>query len=124
MAVPDKRKTFDRERQITPIEHIVADYEQPSRERDYEAFLDFARYVSCRTFKVRPESEYRELGKHLHDIDYSIHFHVWDEPAFRGFLNHLSERFDSWSMQVVDHLPTADEEFIYVLEKSALKRAK
>jgi predicted SAM-dependent methyltransferase len=118
LAAPDKRYTFDKEREITPIEHILSDYNDPSRERDYQAFLDFARFVSCRTFNVKPESEYEQFAKHLHDIDYSIHFHVWDDNAFSKFVRYLEKNIAGWNLKVLEHLPTIGEEFLYVFERT------
>ena len=46
LVVPDKRYTFDRARVRTTLEHVIFDYLEPSRERDLEHFLDYARFVN------------------------------------------------------------------------------
>lgn len=117
LAVPDKRFTFDKERELTTIDHLVQDYEAPSQERDFEHFKEFSLYASCRTFNVRPESEYEAFAKELWDMDYSIHYHVWNCDSFGEFLNYLGKHFDQWNMKVIGQMPTMKEEFIYVLEK-------
>ena len=118
LAAPDKRYTFDIERELTPIEHLMADYENPSAERDKEAFFDFALKVSCRKFGLRPESQASELAKELWDTKYSIHYHVWTFQTFGEFLKYLDKKIFGWQMHVIEEMPTQKEEFIFVLEKA------
>jgi SAM-dependent methyltransferase len=75
LIVPDKRATFDRRRVRTTIEHLVLDYQRPSKERDYEHFLDYAIHVHRASGNMAIVEADR-----LRDIDYSIHFHVF-QPA-------------------------------------------
>lgn len=117
LAVPDKRFTFDKDRPCTELAHLFEDYDDPSRERDYAHFLEFAREVSCRTFHARPVEEADEYARELWSRNYSIHFHVWDEARFHELLTALAERFETWRMRIVDAMPTTDNEFIVVLEK-------
>lgn len=117
LAVPDKRFTFDLDRPYTELGHLFEDYDDPSRERDFLHFLEFAREVSCKTFHARPLEEAEEYARELWKQDYSIHYHVWNDDRFRELLSAISERFDSWKMRVVDEMPTTGNEFIVVLEK-------
>ena len=72
LVVPDKRRTFDKLRVRTPLAHMVLDYQQPSRERDFEHFLDYSVHVHhAQIDQAISEAE------RLRDIDYSIHFHVF-----------------------------------------------
>lgn len=117
LAVPDKNYTFDKGREYTDFSHILEDFNNPSEERDYIHFEEFALHASCRTFKVRPEEEYKELAKELWDRQYSIHYHVWDYNTFNIFLDNLAENISDWKMKIIAKMPTKGEEFIYVLEK-------
>lgn len=72
LIVPDKRFTFDRERVRTTLEHLILDYERPSLARDFEHFLDYARWVG----KFSGEAALEE-ARSLAERDYSIHFHVF-----------------------------------------------
>jgi SAM-dependent methyltransferase len=100
-AVPDKRYTFDFRRPLTPLAHIVADYEEgPERSRrqhfDEVALLtpdqdyDPDDPASVSAFEAGAESH----ARHLEEIDYSIHHHVWTQATFLELLLHLRERFD------------------------------
>ena len=72
LIVPDKRRTFDKLRVRTTLEHMVLDYEQPSIERDFEHYLDYALFVHhAMTDQAIPEAT------RLRDTNFSIHFHVF-----------------------------------------------
>lgn len=119
LSAPDKRVTFDEDRELTSIEHLLDDYNNPSHARDFEAFKDFALKVSCRYCHIRPEKEADELARELWEQNYSIHYHVWDYRRFNNFLNYLSEHFDNWHMKVIDKLPTIKDRFVFVLERTS-----
>jgi SAM-dependent methyltransferase len=72
LVVPDKRSTFDRLRVRTTLEHMVLDYQRPSKDRDFEHFLDYAIFVH----KATADDAIREAQR-LVDADYSIHYHVF-----------------------------------------------
>ena len=119
LAAPDKNFTFDKQRELTPVAHLLEDYEAPSDERDRPHFEEFALHVSCRTFHVKPEGEYKEFAQELINMEYSIHYHVWDHAAFKKFLQYLAMHFDEWEYQIVGEMPTIKDEFIFVLKKKA-----
>lgn len=84
LAVPMKDATFDVLRPVTPLAHILHDHAngpEGSRTSHYE---EWARQVD----KV-PEDEVDAKVSELLEQQYSIHFHVWDEPAFLSFIGHL-----------------------------------
>lgn len=72
LIVPDKRKTFDRARVRTTLEHVIFDYLEPSRDRDLEHFLDYARFVHG-----KQGEDAVALARQLVAEDYSIHFHTF-----------------------------------------------
>jgi len=81
MAVPDKRFTFDRERPVTPLEHLIRDYEEgPEWSRDSH-FEEWARLLD----KV-PEDEVAARARHLALSDFSIHFHTWTQAELLRLL--------------------------------------
>lgn len=72
LVVPDKRVTFDKQRVRTTLEHIIADYQSPSRERDFEHFLDQSIHVNKKTGLAALEHARKWVEE-----DYSIHFHTF-----------------------------------------------
>jgi len=117
LAVPDKRKTFDQERELTSIDHLLDDFQNPSKERDFIHFQDFASKVSCKVFGLRPIDEAEELARELYESNYSIHYHVWTEHSFREFLKTVQKEIAEWQCKELAFRPTKRDEFILVLEK-------
>ena len=117
LAAPDKHHTFDKDREITEIEHLLLDFQHPDPDRDRQHFEEFALYVSCKTFKVKPESEYLQFASELQKKEYSIHYHVWDYPSFSAFIMMLQSQFPQFSLKRIASMPTTSDEFIFILEK-------
>ena len=86
-AVPDKWAGFDRERPITPFEHLVRDDREGPTVSRLEHFHEWVRLVTNVTQPDEIERQVRELLAR----NYSIHFHVWDNPHFRLFLDDANE---------------------------------
>jgi SAM-dependent methyltransferase len=111
MAVPDKRSTFDHERPCTPVEHLLRDYVEGPAWSKRGHFEEWVRMVSRNTDEAKADAETR----HLINIDYSIHFHVWDAPALIEFLTALRQ-FLSFELEVF--LRNGPEN-VFVLRKTA-----
>ncbi|HUR21915.1 MAG TPA: glycosyltransferase [Vicinamibacterales bacterium] len=72
VAVPDKRFTFDRNRPVTTLDHLLRDYHEGpewSRVAHFEEWATMAEDVNVRG----------RTAQELMDFDYSIHFHVWTQ---------------------------------------------
>jgi len=82
LAIPDKRYTFDRDRQVTPVEHILRDYEEGPEWSRRQHFEEWTRIVN----KVQDDAEAEAQITHLMAIDYSIHYHVWTQTEFLELL--------------------------------------
>jgi GT2 family glycosyltransferase/SAM-dependent methyltransferase len=81
LAVPDKRHTFDIDRQPTPVEHMIRDYEEGPEGSRREHFEDWARHVE----RVS-EERVGERADILERIGYSIHTHVFTEGTLLELL--------------------------------------
>jgi SAM-dependent methyltransferase len=90
-AVPDKRYTFDFRRPLTPLEHMVADYEQgPERSRSGH-YEEWARLVydepSVGTEADASSEEWvAKKARELEEAAYSIHMHVWTQAEFLALI--------------------------------------
>jgi SAM-dependent methyltransferase len=121
-AVPDKRFTFDFRRPVTPLEHMIADYEQgPERSRQ-EHYREWCRLVideesdSVGTPEQAASEEWVERrARQLEDAEYSIHMHVWTQAEFMRLILALRERFDE--AFDVEAAARVGIEFIVVLRK-------
>ncbi len=122
-AVPDKRYTFDFRRPVTPIEHMVADYEQgPERSRagHYE---EWCRLVideesdSVGTGEQAASEEWvLRRARELEAAKYSIHMHVWTQAEFLKLILALRERSgEGFDIEAAGRVAI---EFIVVLRKA------
>lgn len=73
MALPDKRFTFDVDRPITTLEHIIKDYEEGAEWSKYDHFKEFFKF----THKIEDQKILEDEVNYYMNIDYSIHYHVW-----------------------------------------------
>lgn len=85
LVVPDKRATFDAHRVRTTLEHLVLDYHEPSVERDFEHYVDYAVHVH----RLRGDAALAE-ARRLRDSGFSIHYHVFLPEDVVAMLEWLS----------------------------------
>jgi SAM-dependent methyltransferase len=110
IAVPDKRHTFDCERPVTTLEHLLRDYTEGPGWSKNAHFEEWARLVDK---YPEPDVEGRALG--LAALNYSIHFHVWTQMEFAELLIHCRSRL-SLPFEI-ELLQKNGEEFIAILSK-------
>jgi SAM-dependent methyltransferase len=113
LAAPDKRFTFDVDRPITPLEHILRDFEEGGEWSRRQHFEEWVRDVN----KVQGAAEFEKRVDELMGIDYSIHFHAWTQLEMLEFILALNRklgiRFD------VELVFKNGEECIFILRKTA-----
>jgi len=100
-AVPDKRFTFDSLRPLTPLEHMVADYEQGPERSRAEHYAEWVRLVIDEGSGLAPtDPKYRSeeweatKTKELEEESYSIHMHVWTQVEFLKLILECRRRLD------------------------------
>lgn len=89
LAVPDKRFTFDRDRPVTPLKHLLEDYKQEDSVEIKEHFADHVLNIEKIT---DPEAAARRIME-LMEMDYSIHYHVWTQHEMLEIFLSLSKVF-------------------------------
>jgi predicted SAM-dependent methyltransferase len=88
LAIPDKRFTFDVERDSTGFEHLLRDHEEGpawSRQGHYE---DVARLV----MGVRDERKVKEFAEENRESVGHTHFHVWTQADMFEMIAALRKR--------------------------------
>ena len=73
MCVPDKRFTFDKERDLTRYEDILRDFREGPEWSRRDHVMDWVKFVDGVT---EPEAQVRRAEERLAE-GYSIHYHVW-----------------------------------------------
>jgi len=114
LVVPDKLQTFDRERELTSLEHIILDFEKPSRDRDVWHYLEFY----TKPFPQPVEELYGFIGDKFaraHDI----HYHTWHYESFAEMVAYAQPNIAPWSEVWSHPTPVANggTEFYFVLTK-------
>jgi SAM-dependent methyltransferase len=114
LGLPDQRRTFDRERELTSVEHLLRDHEQGADISRRDHYVEWARHV----VHVQPGDFDGYVEGSMSD-GYSIHFRCWQPDTFLDFLVAVRQRFEL-DFEVLAFAPPEkedDDEFIVVLVK-------
>lgn len=111
-AVPDKRFSTDANRALTDFDHLVQDDREGPEWSRVGHFHEWATLVE----NAKTEADAALRVKRLMDMNYSIHFHVWDADRFQSIIEqaygYLGRTFST------DWLESNETEVIAVLRKS------
>lgn len=88
LAVPDMRHTFDRQRPVTSLQHLIRDHHIGPDVSRLEHYREWVHLV-----ERSPEERVPDRASVLLASRYSIHFHVWDFAAFRELLDYATTDF-------------------------------
>ncbi|MHA4807423.1 methyltransferase domain-containing protein [Flavitalea flava] len=113
-AVPDKRFTFDRNRTVTSISHMVKDYEKGPEQSREQHFKEWVEAVGDN----KEENFVKTEARKLMEMDYSIHFHVWEKTDMDEFLIFLIKTLE-FPFEIEFSWRNKDSiENIYILRKT------
>lgn len=90
LAVPDKRHTFDVDRPVTSLEHLMKDYSEGPEWSREQHFAEWVKFVH----KIGDETAAEVEVARLMNLDYSIHFHVWTPDDLMQLFSALKERLN------------------------------
>ncbi len=110
LAVPNRRASFDAERPVTSLEHIVNDYEQGTDWSRKEHFYEWVALVD--------KKERNEIEKHAEKLmcdRYSIHFHVWTYVELFELIIYLRRKLH-FELEIQEFV-FADSENIFIAKK-------
>ena len=86
-AIPDKRFTFDRDRPITSLDHLIKDYKNGPSWSNRAHYEEFQRSMS----NIEDEAEFAIRTDALMKMNYSIHFHVWTQKQMFELFAYVSD---------------------------------
>jgi len=119
MAVPDKRYTFDVKRDITTCEHLLRDFKEGPDWSEEDHYFDFVSNTD-RSDGCKSEEDIRKVIRELKDINFSIHYHVWDHNAMLGLLMVLSNDLHfPFEIDLALAAQNGGNESIFVLRKKS-----
>jgi len=116
LAIPDKRYTFDRDRPVTPIEHLMRDYQEGPAWSRRQHFEEWTRLVN----KVQDEKRVAREADDLMAKRAPIHFHVWTQAELLELIAALRRM---WPFDI-ELMFKRDNEVIFVLRKPAETRGR
>lgn len=124
LMLPDRRRTFDREREPTPLEHLVREHEAGVTDVDEEHILDFLVKTNTPFQAEPPEARAEEFQRARLR---SIHVHCWHEEEFLEVLSYsvtaTGLRWELIDATIADEHAATGFEFGFVLRKSTLDLA-
>jgi SAM-dependent methyltransferase len=116
MAVPDKRFTFDINRDITNYEHILKDFYEGPEWYEQNHYVDFVKHTEHGEGKNDKEIE--EKIVELKEKNFSIHFHVWDFNAMLSLLMNLTkDNILKFDIELAKAPTPGTVESIFILKK-------
>ncbi len=115
LAVPDKRFTFDRQRDSTSLAHLQNDFLDGGSNSREAHYLDFAKYSLLKG--SASDEDVAILARQLMGKNYSIHFHVWAQDEFVDFL-HWFKAYHLPQMEILESRSNRHEG-IFILRKQA-----
>ncbi|HEY2042554.1 MAG TPA: methyltransferase domain-containing protein, partial [Jatrophihabitans sp.] len=105
LLLPDRRRTFDRDRRPTPLLHLVDEYQRGVTELDDAHLIEFTSHVAEDWGPARPPKDQAErFDRHRRR---SIHVHCWYDDEFAEVLLYLIENLGiQW--ELIDRLGVDD----------------
>lgn len=93
LAVPDKRMTFDVNRPLTKIDHLLMDFHDKCRYPSIEHIIEFHRFAVA--YETRLEVSIAEAYTYAKEYFESgmadVHCHVWDDATFQSQFAYFAE---------------------------------
>lgn len=114
LIVPKHKRTLDRHRTLTTLDHLIDDYNNPSKYKDLLHIAEF--YSLAKPLSVT--DLYKKMLQSIEGDYHSIHYHVWDEATFTHLLKYLIEQ-RPWKILINQKAfyGESNYEFYVVLEK-------
>lgn len=116
LAIPDRRYTFDFDRELTTFEHLLRDYQDGPEWSRFDHYLD----VSEKLFDLKGE-EAQSFAKQLFDEGLDTHFHVWEQHSAMEMMLRLKSDL-GFHFDIVANT-TYPNESVFVLRKVNPNRA-
>lgn len=106
LSLPDPRENFDRERELTTVEHLLRDHHEGPEVSRREHYEECARLIEGRS-----EQDVPARAEEMEAEDLRVHFHVWQPLRFVELLSALDMPC------TLELLLSGQEEFVVVLRK-------
>ncbi|MDE2440230.1 MAG: methyltransferase domain-containing protein [Betaproteobacteria bacterium] len=114
LVVPEKSKTWDRDRTATTLEHMMMDYVDGGMGTKKDAYVEHAKFVHpIMTGEYIDEDKIEESALQAMNAAMDIHVHAWQYEEFRELLEKC-KKIDNF---LILHAQKVQNENIFVLKK-------
>jgi SAM-dependent methyltransferase len=110
IVVPDKEGTFDKQRDLTTLQHLILDFTAPDIDRDALDYADFSRHVSKSNITLEEARSAVIEGR-------DCHFHTFTHDSFGELISWSREHLVPWRSVWSQPGPAGSFEFYFVLIK-------
>lgn len=111
IALPDKRYTFDIDRPVTSLEHVIMDYAEGPEKSKRAHFVEWVQKVN----KITDTEKAALTTEQLIATDYSIHFHVWTQAEMMELFAAMKRMGVNLDVELC---LKSEIEFIFILRKN------
>jgi SAM-dependent methyltransferase len=92
LVVPDMARTFDRDRPLTTLDHLLLDHRSPDSMRDRGHYEEFYRLAFTTPDSELPGKVAHEFGRRG-----DLHVHVWNYEVFGELVDYVDRELAHWS---------------------------
>lgn len=118
MAIPDKRYTFDLNREVTQIDHLVKDYRIGPEWSEDMHYRDFVKNTIWGT-NCNSDEDITNVVNNLKAKKFSIHYHVWRHQDLIDFFIYLKNQLKfPFEIELAMSAKSGDNESIFILRKT------
>lgn len=107
-AVPDKRYNWDSPRPVTPLAHLVRDYETGGEDTRFEGCLEHVRYLHPQWAPPIPEERQEAEARALAEGRFDTHYHTWTSETFAEMLDWVAANLPAdilhWELVVNENI--------------------
>lgn len=113
-AVPNKNYSFDLYRECSTFEEMLDDEKDNGIGNRYRRYKDWVENVGTKYYKHAYHDVNQEI-KRLMDMQYSIHFYVWDYERFKNIIEKVKDYLNSFS--ILEYMVSSNIENILILRR-------
>ncbi len=118
LALPDKRFSFDKNRQRTNLARLIRDHLDGPITSRFEHFCEWPEFWEAQVGRVYATvDEIENRARELMNQNYSIHFHVWEPRDVYEMLRYCADNQEV--PLVIEYFLSKDDEMVIILRKKA-----
>jgi len=117
MAIPDKRYTFDFNREITTFKHLEKDFIDGPDWSEEGHYLDFVK--NTEHGEGKNIEEIKDVVEELKKKNFSIHYHVWDHDSMIEMFHMMKKDLKfQFELQLALSALNGGNESLFILKKT------